>query len=459
MRRWYQICVVVSRANWASTQKLRISNPLRWEYECFQSHSLRASWLCIAKSFTACTYHPVFDPEPLEQRKLLATGPVIGPVPLPNPAPPIATAPIAPPPVPTALSGSATTATPPPVNTAAPTPAPGTPAILPTNNSSSSNTPGVSPMVPAPLDVALDGSASVTTSPSSAISALIPGATSSMMPGSTSFVSYTGGLVYIVPMPDSALSELTIATPESQTPNSPMMPQWSSAPVVFHAINAPVSVGTNNPQVNNAGPNNPPVVLQNQPGVFVPMEHVGQSLQTEFTRPIEPKLGPPPDPPPLIDVVHPFQPVAPGEQGKTGKPTADQPNAPRPGTEQPKAEQPKTEQPKAEQPTDAPPAPEHAPPARDAQPTRSLPIPIPIPIPGGAAALDHAVMPEASRAISSRRGDRPSDVHAAVSAAFGVVAGAGSLRLAMGESRRFGMHWLPPRVASSRSARPRVHGR
>lgn len=56
----------------------------------------------VSRNLSRCAYHPVFDPEPLERRKLLATGPVIGPVPLPNPAPPIATAPIAPPPVPTA---------------------------------------------------------------------------------------------------------------------------------------------------------------------------------------------------------------------------------------------------------------------------------------------------------------------------------------------------------------------
>ncbi len=402
-----------------------------------------------SRNLSRRAHRPDFQAEPLEQRKLLANGLIVGPVPLANPSPTITAATIAPPTIPNALSGSATTATPPPVNTAAPTPVPGTPAILPTDNSSSTNTPGVSPMVPAPLDVALDGSASVTTSPSSAISALIP--------ETTGFVSFNGGPVFIVPMPDSTLGELAIATPENDAPSSSMFAQWSTSPVVLHAINAPVPILANNPQGNSSGANNPPVVLQNQPGVFIPAENVGQGLQTEPGKPLEPKLGPPADPPPLIDVVNPFQPAAPGEPGKTDKSTPDQPNAPRPGTEQPKGEQPKTDQPKTDQPKIDQPT--DAPPARDAQPARSLPIPIPIPIPGGAAALDHAVMPEGSGAISSRRVDRPSDVHPVVSAAFGVVAAAGSYRLAMGESRRFGMHWLPSRVASSRSARPSVHGR
>ena len=255
-----------------------------------------------------------FHTEPLERRELLSTGqitPVAGPNPSPHVDGPVAPAPV----VSTAVSASATTPTLPTAISATIT------ANPPTNNSSTTNIPGVSPTVPATLNVATDDSPSVTTSPSSAISALIPEA--------SGFVSFTGGPVFIVPMADSSISELAIESPESPAPNSTVLPQLSGLALILHPINAPMNFQTNLA----------PATLQNQPAVVVP-PHVGQSLETELQKPVKPELGPDAGVPPLIDVVDPFKPLEPTQPGKTGQPRPEESKTQQPGTEQPKAEPP-----------------------------------------------------------------------------------------------------------------------
>ena len=261
--------------------------------------------------------------DPLEPRKLLSGGQAAGAA-TANPSPAseadIGTAPT----IAGALSGSAIS-TPPPVNTAAPVVSPitGIPS-LPTNNSSTTNIPGVSPMDPAPLDTATDGSASVLTTPSSDITALIPN------PNALSFISFTGEPVFIVPMPDSEISELSIESPEQQATNAPITPQMSLSPVIPNAINAPVRF-----QANSSA-----VAAQNQPPTVSPIQHIGQGPETELQKPVKPQLGPQPDAPmPGIDVVVPPQAPKPADEGSEK-------------TAQPQAEHPKTEQPKTDHPND-----------------------------------------------------------------------------------------------------------
>lgn len=303
---------------------------------------------------------------------------------------------------------------------------------LPTDNSSTTNIPGVSPMVPAPLDTATDDSASVLTSPSSAITALIPN------PNTLSFTGFTGAPVYIVPMADSSISELSIETPEQQATNAPVTPRMSLSPVIPNPINAPVSFQTNSSAV---------AAQNNQPATVNPTQHIGQSRETELQKPVKPQLGPQPDEPmPGIDVVVPPQAPKPADvgSGKTNQPEA----------EHPKTEQPKIEQPKTDHPTDGMKRPQ-APPVQDTQPMWWLPaVPLPVSIPPVA---EHQVEPDAPGARVALILPKSSDGEV-IPALFGAVGVTGGVHLAMAESRRFGVHWLPSRVASSRSARPRVGG-
>ena len=368
--------------------------------------------------------------DPLESRRLLSGGQTVGAASA-NPSPAseadISTAPT----ISGALSGSAVS-TPPPVNTAAPvvSPTTGIPS-LPTDNSSSTNVPGVSPMDPAPLDTATDGSASVLTTPSSDITALIPN------PNSLSFTSFTGEPVFIVPMPDSEISELSIESPEQQATNAPVTAQMSLSPVIPNPINAPVNFQTNSSAV----------AAQNQPATVNPIQHIGQSGDTELQKPVKPQLGPQPDDGErAIDVVVPPQAPKPADAGagKTSQPQA----------EHPKTEQPKIEQPKTDHPTDGMKRPQ-APPAQDTQPMWWLPaVPLPVAIPPVA---EHQVEPNSPGARVALILPKSSDGEV-LPALFGAVGIAGGFHLAMAESRRFGVHWLPSRVASSRSARPRVGG-
>lgn len=371
--------------------------------------------------------------DPLEPRKLLSGGLAAGAA-RPATEADIATAPT----ISGALSGSVIS-THPPVNTAAPvvSPTTGIPS-LPTDNSSTTNIPGVSPMDPAPLDTATDGSASVLTTPSSDITALIPN------PNQLSFTSFTGEPVFIVPMPDSEISELSIESPEQQATNAPVTPQMSLSPVIPNPINAPASFQTNSTAV----------AAQNQPPTVSPIQHIGQSGDTELQKPVKPQLGPQADDhQPGIDVVVPPQAPKPADTG-SGKTT-------QPEAEHPKTEQPKIEQPKTDHPTDAPKSRQTAPPAQDTQPMWwwpaipvSAPIPLPVPIP---TSVERNVEPDSTGASFAPILQKSSDGDV-LPALFGAVGIAGGVHLAMAESRRFGVHWLPRRVASSRSGRPRVGG-
>jgi hypothetical protein len=146
-----------------------------------------------------------------------------------------------------------------------------------------------------------------------------------------------------------------------------------------------------------------------------------------------------------IDVVVPPQAPKPADasSGKTTEPQA----------EHPKTEQPKIEQPKTDQPDDGTKSPQEAPPAQDTQPMWWWPaVPIPVPI---SPSVEHKLEPGAPGAHSAHILPKSSDAEV-LPALFGAVGVAGGLQLAMAESRRFGVHWLPSRVASSRSARPRL---
>jgi hypothetical protein len=372
-----------------------------------------------------------FHADPLEPRQLLSGGQAAGAASA-NPSPAAEADITTTSTLSGALSGSAIS-TPPPVNTAAPvvSSTTGIPA-LPTNNSSTTNTPGVSPMDPAPLDTATDGSTSVLTTPSSAISALIPN------PNTMGFTSFTGEPVFIVPMADSDISEFSIETGELQTAHAPVTAQMSLAPMIPNPINAPVSFQANSSAVG----------AQNQPATVIPPQHIGQGQETELQKPVKPQLGPKPDDsPPGIDVVVPPQAPKPADAG-SGKST--QPQAEHPKTQQPKAEQPKTDQP-----NDGTKKPQEAPPAQDTQPMWWWPaVPLPVPI---SPSVQRRVEPGAPGAYTARILPKSSDGQV-LPALFGAVGVAGGLQLAMAESRRFGVHWLPSRVASSRSARPRVGG-
>ncbi len=179
------------------------------------------------------------------------------------------------------------------------------------------------------------------TTPSSAITALIPN------PNTLGFTSFTGEPVFIVPMADSDISELSIETGELQAINAPGAPQMSLSPMIPHPINAPVSAQTN---ISAAA-------AQNQPATVIPTQHIGQSRETELQKQVKPLLGPQPDEDQQgIDVIVPPQAPKPADagSGKTTPPQADHP----------KTQQPKIEQPKTDQPTDGTKRPEEAPPRR-----------------------------------------------------------------------------------------------
>jgi len=381
-----------------------------------------------------------FHPEALEARRLLSMGPVAtaaGAGSQPALEAGTLTAPAVAPSGSTTAATSISAATSAPLTTSTtsqgPNPTHGIQANLPTDNSSTTNIPGVSPMVPAPLDVATDDSASVITSPSSAISALIP--------SQLGFTTFTGVPEFIVPMADSATTELSIESPELPGVNSPVTLPMSTSPVVPHPINVPMSFQiqmNNNPAATGAS--SQPI---QQSAVLAPTQHIGQSLETELQKPAKPELGPQPDAPPMVEVNEPFTPLNGAAPGKMEKPRTDQP-----GSDQQK---------RPNQPDTGAPTPEKVPPAVEAPPLWWIPLPVPVPVPL-AVPKNLGPGPGASVAFSAPARQSRSTDQPALSAFLGVAAATGGARLAMSESKRFGMHWLPNRTASSRSARPRVAG-
>ena len=171
------------------------------------------------------------------------------------------------------------------------------------------------------------------------------------------------------------------------------------------------------------------------------VEHIGQSVEAELQKLAKPNLGPQTEFPPWIDAVEPFRPLEPA-QPPTIQPPATQPPSDQqlPRTTPPKdraapmdqtPDKDKDQTPPAQE---TPPAPVSQPDDADAPPAAGVPSP-------------HAMGPSMN-------------AHSSLAALFGVVAvGGGGYHLAMGESKRFGMPWLPRRVASPRSARPRTHAR
>lgn len=374
-----------------------------------------------------------FHSEPLEARKLLSTGP-IATVAGASSQQALEGGTLAAPAAASGVAISAATSAPLTTSTASqgPNPTVGIQASLPTDNSSSTNVPGVSPTVPPPLNVATDDSASVSTSPFSDITALIP--------FQSSFTSFAGVPVFIVPMADSDTGELSIESPELAANSSPVTPSLSSMPVIPHPINVPTTFQVNN-SATAAMANLQPV---QQPAVLAPTQHIGQSLETELQKPATPELGPKSGDPAMLEVDEPFTPLKADAPGKIEEPKGEQ----QPGGGQQKAN-----------PADAAPTPEKAPPVREVPPLWWVPLlPVPIPV-SSAAPMNLGPEPAASGAFSQQGRQIRSSDQPALSAFLGVAAATGGARLAMTESRRFGMHWLPNRVASSRSVRPRVAGR
>lgn len=346
--------------------------------------------------------------EPLESRRLLATNPVQAAA-SSNPSGdiPTDTSP--------ASTSSSTVASPPAAAQASP----------PVDNSSTTNTPGVSSTVPASANVVTDDSPSVTTSPTADITALIP--------NTSPFTPSPENPVFLVPAPvDPMTVELSVPALNLQENTSELAFPQSGAPILLHPITSPLAVQNNNvavsPQTSVA-----PTPAQNaqQP---IGSEHIGQELETELQKPLRLELAPHPEVvlPTDVFVPAPAQPSA-SEATKDAKPKATKPD-----TDAPKIEKRDHEAPPAK------PTPDEASP----QPPRPMPDP-----PDGTPLPDT----EAERALvfpyraTSGTGD-----HSGPATLFGVIAVAGGLHLAMSESERFGMHWLPDRVASSRSARPRV---
>jgi hypothetical protein len=384
--------------------------------------------------------------EPLEFRRLLSIGPV-APVASANPSQAIGASTsgaVVSSPAPPATVG---TFSPPPATTAVANPTTAVQANLPTDNSSTTNTPGVSPTLPAPPNVLTDDSTSAATSSTSGITALIP--------SNSPLTVFSEAPVYLVPMPvDPETVQLAIETPGLQTSNLPVTLQLTSSSVTFQAINSPVGVPAASPPGTQA--NNSPGTTQNQPPTSI--QHIGQGLESELQKPVKPNLGPEPEAPRLTDIV---EPATPGktESPKTEPPKTEAPKTEAPKTEAPKTEAPKTEAPKTDAPMDATRPQQQQPSGQDAAPVWWLPLPVPIPVPLPTPANQGAA-PAASGDSSPRAMRSGLNAHTGLATLFGVVAVVGGgYHLAMGESQRFGMAWLPSRAASTRSARPRVSAR
>jgi hypothetical protein len=294
---------------------------------------------------------------------------------------------------------------------------------LPTDNSSTINTPSVSPMTPAPLNVETDDSASVITSATAAISVLNPDMTSALDTASDEPV------VYLVetPVPPTTV-ELTIDTPGLlQSIDSPLTLQSINAPASLQSINSPVTLHAINAPVG-LQPNNNPMPASNGPTTSI--QHIGQGFQTELPKPLDVHVGPEPEETLLIEGLKPLQPFQ------------------SPKTERPQTAPPKIELPKADLPIERAPPVKQTPPAQDVPPVRLPPMPQP---------ADATMVPRAPGAVALQAVAPGINAHTTPTALFGVTAViGGGYYLAMRESERFWMPWLPPRCPSARPPRPRM---
>ncbi len=373
--------------------------------------------------------HVDLHAEPLEFRRLLSAGPVAavaGATPSHSFGDGARVVPV----ILVAPPASVGTFSPPPTITAVANPTMAVQANLPTDNSSTTNTPGVSPTIPAPPNVVTDDSASVATSSTSAITALLP--------PTSPFTASSLDPVFLVPMPgDPETVQLSIETPGLPVTSSSVTLQLTSSAVTLHAINSPVGVPPITSPLGTQAINSPAAAGQNQPSPS--SLHIGQGLETELQKSVKPELGPQPDAVPLHDGVKPLEPLEPAAPDKT--------------------EAPKTEAPKTEPSMDATRPPKQAPPQQVAPPVWWLPLQVPVPIPISTPAHG-GIAPAAPGGSSPKATQSSMNPHTGLSTLFGAVAVVGGgYQLAMGESKRFGMSWLPSRIASPRSARPRTAAR
>jgi hypothetical protein len=157
--------------------------------------------------------------------------------------------------------------------------------------------------------------------------------------------------------------------------------------------------------------NSPLAALEEQPTSFT---QFGQALETELQKPLKAHLAPRPDVPPLIDVVDPFQPLD----------AADAPQG------------------------DPAPMPDQA---------RVWPAPLLIePVLESARAGLPGADAASSRLAIGERSMAPSRFRALLGVA---TLAAGGYHVAMRESERFKVRWLPRRAVSDRSVRPRIPAR
>jgi subtilase family serine protease len=227
--------------------------------------------------------------------------------------------------------------------------------------------------------------------------------------GSTSGSSSSGSSSSTSSSTSSSGTSITPLNPNGNTASTvSLIPIFILAPPPTHLI--VINLGTSASPVTLQAINSPVAAQEEQPPSTT---QFGQALQTELQTPFKVHLAPQQDAPPLIDVVDPFQPLDP----------ADAPND------------------------------DLAPGAGQA---RTWPSPLLVePVFEG----DRGGLPGADGHNSALAPGAGTNA-AGFSTLFGVAAlTAGGYHLAMRESERFKVRWLPRRAASDRSVRPRIPAR
>jgi hypothetical protein len=228
----------------------------------------------------------------------------------------------------------------------------------------------------------------------------------------------TNGTTTITSTTSSSSSSTSTST-TSITPLNPNATSATTTSVVIPVFIVPpplppvvIHLGASASPVTLQAINSPLATLEEQP---TSLTQFGQSLETELQKPFTARLAPEPDAPPWIGDVEPFQPLDPAEA--------------------PKAE-----------------------PAPLAGPSRAWSSPLLVePV---AELTDRAWSPGALDAASAQANQHRINAASGFLALFGIAAvAAGGHHLAMRESERFRIRWLPRRAAADRSARPRIPAR
>jgi subtilase family serine protease len=263
-------------------------------------------------------------------------------------------------------------------------------------------------LVPALVQLEVSAQASSTT-PSTSVATVFhqPASTSAVVAQNPTTTGTSSGST-------SSSSSSTTPTSTSITalnPSADTTPTASVVPIFVLLPPTPpivIHLGTSAAPVTLQAINSPVATAQEQPPST---NKVGESLQTELETPLKVHVAPQTDGQPWIDVVDPFQPLDAGDEPGDGAAAAR---------------------------------------GR----ARDLEKPLPVePVSGGDRGGDRGANGRSSQVAPQR------PAHSFV-ALFGAAAiAAGGYQLAMSESRRFKVRWLPRRAASDRSARPRIPAR